>query len=96
MALLRFDAHGGNRLNLGDLSNKRVVGLKQVQRFARMGQLGRVYIARDADEHVTQKLLLVCDKYSIPYDMTHTMHQIGNACGIEVGSSCAGVLRHPQ
>lgn len=74
----------------------RVAGLKQVQRFARQGQLRRVYIAKDADEDVTQKLLVVCDKFSIPYDITHTMHQIGNACGIEVGSSCAGVFIKPQ
>ena len=85
-------------MNLGDLSRpeKRVVGFKQVQRLARLGQLDRVYIAKDADEHVTQKLLGVCEKHAITYDMTHTMHQLGNACSIEVGSSCAGVLKQPQ
>ena len=83
-------------MSLSNLSpDKRVAGLKQVQRFARLKLLDRVYIAKDADDDVTQKLLGVCAKHSIPYDMTHTMHQIGNACGIEVGSSCAGVLRQP-
>lgn len=84
-------------MSLSNLSpDKRVAGLKQVQRFARLGFLDRVYIAKDADEDVTQKLLGVCAKFSLPYDMTHTMHQIGNACGIEVGSSCAGVFKRPQ
>lgn len=84
-------------MSLSDLSHpeKRVVGLKQVQRLARLGQLDRVYIAKDADEHVTQKLLGVCEKHAVAYDMTHTMHQLGNACSIEVGSSCAGVLKQP-
>lgn len=84
-------------MNLGGLSpDKRVAGLKQVQRYARLNMLDRVYIAKDADEDVTQKLLGVCAKYGVLYDMTHTMHQIGNACGIEVGSSCAGVFKQPK
>lgn len=84
-------------MSLSGLSpDKRVAGLKQVQRFARLNMLDRVYIAKDADEEVTQKLLGLCAKYLIPCDMTHTMHQIGNACGIEVGSSCAGVFKQAQ
>jgi large subunit ribosomal protein L7A len=72
---------------------KRVVGFKQVQRFARQSMIEKVYIAKDADEAVTEKIKHVCSKHGIPYDMMHTMHQIGNACRIDVGSSCAGVLR---
>ena len=83
-------------MSFSDLSrpDKKVAGLKQVQKFARLGLLDRVYIAKDADEDVTQKLLGVCAKFAIPYDITHTMHQIGNACSIEVGSSCAGVFKN--
>lgn len=72
---------------------RRVVGLKQVQRFARLGILERVFIAKDADEHIIEKLEGVCDKHAIPYDKAYTMHQLGNACQIEVGSACAGVLK---
>ncbi len=60
-----------------------------------MAMLEKVYIANDADESVTQKLKALCQKHGIPFDMTHTMHQIGNACRIDVGSSCAGVLKEP-
>lgn len=72
---------------------RRVAGLKQVLRHARQRELVKVYIAKDADEDILDLLLRVCDEGGIPYDATLTMHQIGIACGIEVGSACAGVLK---
>lgn len=72
---------------------ERVAGLKQVLRYAHMSMLDKVYIAKDADEDIITKLKAGCDKYRIPCDMTLTMHQIGTACEIEVGSACAGVLK---
>ncbi len=72
---------------------QRVAGLKQVLRCARLAMLARVYIARDADEDIVTRVRTVCDKQGIAFDMTHTMHQIGSACGLEVGSACAGVLK---
>ncbi|MGE5496229.1 MAG: L7Ae/L30e/S12e/Gadd45 family ribosomal protein [Burkholderiales bacterium] len=80
---------------LGD-SDKRVVGLKQVQRFARLGKLEKIFIAKDADEHIIEKLLALCGKHSIPYEKAYTMHQLGNACRIEVGSACAGILKSAE
>lgn len=71
----------------------RVVGSKQVLRYAGMSMLRKVFIAKDADEEVIQRLIAVCEQNRIPYDMSHTMHQIGNACHIEVGSACAAVRR---
>ena len=72
---------------------KRVAGLKQVLRFARSGQLDKIYIARDADEDIIRQLSDVCAQYAVPFDASYTMHQIGSACGIDVGSACAGIIR---
>jgi large subunit ribosomal protein L7A len=72
---------------------RRVAGLKQVLRYARQGGLETVFIAKDADEDIIGRLMNACDRYGIPHDITHTMHQIGNACQIEVGSACAGILK---
>lgn len=72
---------------------KRVAGLKQVLRYARQGGLEAVFIAKDADEEITSRLVSACERYGIPYDMSHTMHQIGSACRIEVGSACAGIIK---
>lgn len=72
---------------------ERVAGLKQVMRYARESALEKVYIAKDADEDITAKLKAECEKHKIAYDMSLTMHQIGTACEIEVGSACAGVMK---
>ncbi len=74
-------------------AQKRVAGLKQVLRCARLGTLEKVYIAKDADEDIIKMLVSECNKHRIPKDMSLTMHQIGSACGIEVGSACAGILK---
>lgn len=70
-----------------------VAGIKQVMRYARMSMIDKVYIAKDADEDIIIKVKEQCDKHRIPYDMSLTMHQIGTACEIEVGSACAGVMK---
>ncbi|MFA5675151.1 MAG: ribosomal L7Ae/L30e/S12e/Gadd45 family protein [Christensenellales bacterium] len=81
-----------------ELSNpgKRVAGLKQVMRYARQAMLEKVYIACDADEDIINRVLAECAKHGIPSDNVYTMHQIGSACGIDVGSACAGVLKSGQ
>lgn len=78
-----------------DLScpEKRVVGMKQVLRYSRLSMLNKVFIAKDADEVVINKIKTECKNHKITYDMLYTMHQIGSACQIEVGSACAGVLK---
>jgi large subunit ribosomal protein L7A len=94
LAFLGFVCHGGFFCMVHELSGQqRVAGLKQVMRCAREAALDKVYIAKDADEDIIEKLKAECDKHRIAYDMSLTMHQIGTACEIEVGSACAGVLK---
>ncbi len=74
-------------------SEKRIVGSKQVIKQADSLKGGKVYIAKDADEPLIEKLMQACEEHSIEYDISHTMHQIGSASGIQVGSACAAVKR---
>lgn len=78
-----------------DLSDpkRRVAGLKQVLRLSQQRGLSKVYIAKDADEEIISRVRQLCEEHGIPCDMTYSMHQIGIACEIEVGSACAGVLK---
>lgn len=72
---------------------RRVAGLKQVLRLAHQMELEKVFVARDADEEIVRQICLVCEEHGISCDTSYTMHQIGSACQIEVGSACAGVLK---
>ena len=83
-------------MNIGqDLTDpkRRVAGLKQVMRLSQQQGLEKVYIAKDADEDIVSRVHRVSEEHGIPCDMSYTMHQIGNACEIEVGCACAGVLK---
>jgi len=71
----------------------RVVGSKQVMKYASIAKFDKVFIASDADEALKQKLKKTCETHSIKYDMSHTMQQIGKACNIEVKSACAAIKR---
>ncbi len=71
----------------------RVVGMKQVLRYAQLSMLKKVFIAKDADEAIIEKLEYACEQKKIGKDISHTMHQIGSACHIEVGSACAAVKK---
>ncbi len=71
----------------------RVVGMKQVLRLAQMSKLKKVFIAKDADKDIIEKLEYACEQNQIEKDKSHTMQQIGSACDIEVGSACAAILK---
>lgn len=77
-------------------SETRVVGSKQVLRYAGDRLLKKVFIAKDADEALVTKLKEACKAHRITCDMSHTMHQIGSACQIDVGSACAAVRKLPE
>lgn len=71
----------------------RVVGMKQVLRYAQVSRLSKIFIAKDADKVIIERLKLVCEQNRIKNDVSYTMQQIGSACCIEVGSACAAVLK---
>ena len=74
-------------------SSSIVVGSKQVIKLACADKFGKVYIARDADELLIDKLMQTCEKHGIDFDMSYTMQQIGSACNIEVKSACAATIK---
>ena len=74
-------------------ASERIVGSKQVMKLASSCELAKVYIAKDADAPLIEKLRQACEKHGIEYDMSATMHQIGSACNIEVGSACAATIK---
>lgn len=74
-------------------SPQRVAGTKQVLKAVSRRQLECVYIAADADEYLLDKLRSACDEAGIPVIETESMAELGEACGIDVGAACAGILK---
>ncbi len=72
--------------------SKKVVGIKQVKKAINSARASEVYIAKDAEEKITQEVLLLCRKREIPVIDVDTMKDLGNACGIDISAATAALL----
>lgn len=55
------------------------------------GQISEVYIAEDADRHITGQVVELAEELHIPYKYVPSKKELGIACGIDVGTSTAAV-----
>ncbi|MDI9459539.1 ribosomal L7Ae/L30e/S12e/Gadd45 family protein [Candidatus Darwinibacter acetoxidans] len=72
---------------------RRVVGTKQTLKAIQAGQVDVVYLARDADEHVTGPVRRECVTHGIEIVEVDTMAELGRACSIEVGAAVASIMK---
>lgn len=73
-------------------SRNKTVGIKQTQRALEKGIVRRVFVAKDAEQHVLRPILESCQTQGIEMVEIPTMIDLGKACGIEVGSAVAALL----
>ncbi|MEQ8201288.1 MAG: ribosomal L7Ae/L30e/S12e/Gadd45 family protein [Syntrophomonadaceae bacterium] len=74
-------------------NSKKVVGSKQVRKAVTKGTARTVYLAKDAEPHITKPLIEVCQQHAVKVEMIDTMVELGHACGIEVGSAAVALLK---
>ena len=81
-------------MTLDDLmqAEKRTVGVKQTEKAVNKGVALKVFVAKDADERVTEKLVELCEEKVVSVVMVETMHELGKACGIHVKAAAAAIL----
>lgn len=72
---------------------KVVVGAKQLRKALRDGRVQRAYLAENADPAITESLEDLCKENRIEYRWIHSMKELGQLCGIEVGAATAAVVR---
>lgn len=73
--------------------SKKAVGIKQSVKAAESGSAKIVFIAKDADERVTEGLKEICSRNSIEIVYAENMKLLGKACNIEVGAAAVAVLK---
>ena len=71
----------------------KVVGIKQLRRALTNGNIRKVFLADDADPRLTEPLAEQCEALYVAWETVASMHELGKACGIDVGAAAAGVLR---
>jgi large subunit ribosomal protein L7A len=68
-------------------SRGRLVGLKQSKRAIQEGKALKAFIAEDSAETIRQTVADLCEKHGVAVEYAASMKQLGEACGIDVGSS---------
>lgn len=77
-----------------ELKNKKnVIGKKQTIRALLNNKVEKVYIAEDADSHVTDEIISLCNEKDIEVSYISKMEELGKACGIDVNAAAAAVLK---
>ncbi len=71
---------------------KVVVGVKQSIKAVKSDDVKKAFIARDADERVTNNLKEVCEEKTIVIHYVDRMKDLGKACGIDVGAAVAVII----
>lgn len=85
---------GGIRVEMHIPSDGKLkIGAKQVLKALSNGTACAVYIARDAEEHVTRQLIEIANKSDIEIIYVETMRQLGKACKIDVGAATAVIVK---
>ena len=74
-------------------ASARVVGTKQLLRALDEGKVKTAFVAADADPLFTRRVTDRCLARNIPCITAAGAKEIGEACGIEVPSAAAGILR---
>ncbi|QNO14797.1 ribosomal L7Ae/L30e/S12e/Gadd45 family protein [Alkalicella caledoniensis] len=73
-------------------ASKKAVGMKQTKKAVEKGEAKLVYLAKDADDHILNPLLKLCQQKQIEYHLVENMALLGEACGIQVGAAAAAIL----
>lgn len=75
------------------LRNRIIIGTKQTLKAMKNGEVSEVFIADDADKHITQKVAGLAYELGIPCHQVDSMRKLGKASGVEVGASTVAVRK---
>lgn len=73
-------------------ARKKSIGTKQTAKAIEKGATRTVFVAKDAEEHVTRDVLRLAREKSVELILVDSMVLLGKACGIEVGAAAAAIL----
>jgi large subunit ribosomal protein L7A len=73
-------------------ASKKTIGTKQTIKALEKDKVSVVFIAQDAEEHVTAGLKELCRSKNVEMVMVNSMKELGEACGIQVGAASAAIL----
>ena len=73
--------------------SRMMVGYKQTLKAINEGKAERVYLAEECDDKIRLSVEAAADQMNTQLMYVKPMRELGNMCGIEVGASCAVILK---
>lgn len=73
-------------------AKEKTVGTKETMKAVQNGRAKTVFIAEDAELHVTRPLRELCQQRAILVVYVTSMRELGRFCGIEVGAASAAIV----
>ncbi|MBO1005175.1 ribosomal L7Ae/L30e/S12e/Gadd45 family protein [Pseudogracilibacillus auburnensis] len=73
------------------LQSRIIIGTKQTLKAMNNGEVSEVFIAKDADQHITDKVLEEAKKLQIPHVLVDSKKKLGLACKIDVDASTVAI-----
>lgn len=70
-----------------------VVGTRQSKKLLASGRAAKVYVARDADPHVTMPVVAMCDEKNVAVEYINSKKALGKLCNIDVDASVVVVKK---
>ncbi|RKD22746.1 ribosomal protein L7Ae-like protein [Ammoniphilus oxalaticus] len=77
-------------------ASKVIIGMKQTLKAVEQGMVKEVFVAKDADPRIIEKIIGVCSEKEVSVEYVDSMKQLGKACGIEVGAATAAIMINEQ
>lgn len=82
------------KIMIDDAERSRLhVGYKQALRALGSNMAEKVFLADDCDSHIRSEIEALASAHNTPVSYVPTMKDLGDICQIEVGASCAVVLK---
>ncbi|WP_424769147.1 ribosomal L7Ae/L30e/S12e/Gadd45 family protein [Paenibacillus sp. sgz302251] len=72
------------------------VGAKQTMKMLEHNRAIEIYVARDADPQMREKVVHLCERTGVPYKWIDTMDDLGETCGIEIGAAMAALVKDEE
>lgn len=73
------------------LRTRIIIGSKQTLKAMHNEEVSEVFIANDADQHVTESVVKLAEKLVIPYTVVDSKKKLGIACNIEVDAATVAI-----
>ena len=76
-------------------AHEHVIGVKQVKKALVSGRTSHIFLAEDAETHITAPLEELVREHGAEVVRVESMQALGRACSIDVGAAAAAVVLEP-